>query len=59
MLLNINVIIWDEAPMAPKLGPEAVDMLLRDLTHTFEILGGKTVVLGSEFRQVPRAVPRG
>ena len=45
--------------MAPKLSLEAVDMLLRNLTQTSEILGGKTVVLGSKFRQVPPVVPRG
>src|SRR5690606_24518357 len=55
-LLNTDVIIWDEAPMAPKTALEAVNMLLKGLTQTSEIFAGKTIVLGGDFRQISPVV---
>ena len=53
MLLNTDVIIWDEAPMAPKYALEIVDRVLRDITKKDNIpFGGKVWILGSDFRQV-------
>uniref|UniRef100_A0A7E4URS8 ATP-dependent DNA helicase n=1 Tax=Panagrellus redivivus TaxID=6233 RepID=A0A7E4URS8_PANRE len=57
-LREVDIIIWDEAPMAPKLALEAVDSLLQDVMNTSEPFGGKTVILGGDFRQIPPVVPR-
>ena len=60
-----KIIIWDEAPMAHKHTFEALDRSLRDImkqvSHELEALpfGGKTVVLGGDFRQVLRVVSNG
>lgn len=57
-MIQADLIIWDEAPMANKLAFEALDRTLRDiigyhrpekLDHPF---GGKTVLLGGDFRQI-------
>ncbi|GJR08538.1 DNA helicase [Tanacetum coccineum] len=52
LLIQTNVIIWDEAPMNDKRCFEALDRTLRDLINTPEtVFGGKTVILGGDFRQ--------
>ncbi|GJR23423.1 DNA helicase [Tanacetum coccineum] len=52
LLVETNLIIWDEAPMNDKRCFEALDRTLRDLMNAPETLfGGKTVVLGGDFRQ--------
>ncbi|RCN27744.1 hypothetical protein ANCCAN_26520 [Ancylostoma caninum] len=50
--LKLDVVTWDEAPMAPKQTLEAVDMLLRDITQVDLIFGNKIILLGGDFRQV-------
>ena len=53
LLLNTDVIIWDEAPMAPRYALEIVDRVLRDITKKDNIpFGGKVLILGGDFRQV-------
>ncbi|KIH49821.1 hypothetical protein ANCDUO_20103 [Ancylostoma duodenale] len=54
-----DVIIWDEISMVPKYSLEAVDLLLQDLMCTRINFGGKTVVLGGDFRQVLPIIKRG
>jgi hypothetical protein len=54
-----SLIIWDEAPMQHKHAFEAVDRTLRDLTGMDVVFGGKTVMLGGDFRQILPVVPRG
>jgi hypothetical protein len=60
-----DMIIWDEAPMMHRRAFEAVDRTLRDLMQlddahaTEKIFGGKTVVLGGDFRQILPIVPKG
>ncbi|XP_031091157.1 uncharacterized protein LOC115996159 [Ipomoea triloba] len=65
LLIKTSLIIWDEAPMMHKHCFEALDRTMRDLlrfvdqnssTKTF---GGKTVVLGGDFRQILPVVPKG
>ncbi|KAL6534920.1 hypothetical protein OROGR_013595 [Orobanche gracilis] len=48
-----KLIIWYEAPMMHKHCFEALDRTLRDIMGTEDLLfGGKTVVLGGDFRQI-------
>lgn len=65
ILSKVDLIIWDEAPMAHRHTFEAVDRTMRDilsvgdetaLTKTF---GGKTVLLGGDFRQILPVIPQG
>ncbi|GJZ07059.1 DNA helicase [Tanacetum coccineum] len=52
LLITTDLIIWDEAPMNDKRCFEALDRTPRDLMSAPEILfGGKTVILGGDFRQ--------
>jgi len=54
LLRDAALIVWDEAPTAPKAALQAVDDLLRDLMGCNHLpFGGKTVVLGGDFRQIP------
>jgi hypothetical protein len=56
LVRKTDLIIWDEAPMMHCRALEVVDRTLRDLmqlddTQAIEkIFGGKTVVLGGDFR---------
>lgn len=59
ILRNCTVIIWDEAPMAPKYALDAVNILLQDVMNNKEVFGGKLLVLGGDFRQVFPVVRRG
>ncbi|CAG9825819.1 unnamed protein product [Phaedon cochleariae] len=53
------VILWDEAPMTPRLAVEAVDRYLQDLMNAPGIpMGGKIVVFGGDFRQLLPVIPR-
>ena len=57
VLRQARLIVWDEAPMAPREALECVDVLLRDLTRVDEPFGGKVVVLGGDYRQVLPVMP--
>ncbi len=56
LVRKTDLIIWDEAPMMHRRAFEVVDRTLRDLMQlddtqaTEKIFGGKTVVLGGDFR---------
>ncbi|KAL0693661.1 hypothetical protein Bca4012_060841 [Brassica carinata] len=65
LIEKTDLIIWDEAPMTHKHAFEALDKSLKDIMskknppakdHTF---GGKTVLLGGDFRQILPVIPRG
>ncbi|XP_019189692.1 PREDICTED: uncharacterized protein LOC109184103 [Ipomoea nil] len=65
LIIKSKLIIWDEAPMMHKHCFEALDRTMRDLmrfknsrssTMTF---GGKTVVLGGDFRQILPVILKG
>jgi hypothetical protein len=64
-LWQLLLLIWDEALMMHRQAFEAVDRTLRDLMQlddtqaTEKIFGGKTVVLGGDFRQILPVVPKG
>ncbi|GKB67063.1 DNA helicase [Tanacetum coccineum] len=52
LLANTDLIIWDEAPMNDRRCFEALDRSLRDiLTEPHSLFGGKSVLLGGDFRQ--------
>ena len=57
VLRQARLIVWDEAPMAPREALECVDMLLRDLLGNDLPFGGKVLVLGGDFRQVLLVMP--
>lgn len=58
VLREARLLLWDEAPMAPKEALAAVDRLLRDLMDTPDVpFGGKVLVLGGDFRQVLPVMP--
>ncbi|GKC94109.1 DNA helicase [Tanacetum coccineum] len=52
LLIETDLIIWDEAPMNDRRCFEALDKTHRYLMNAPEILfGGKSIVLGGDFRQ--------
>ncbi|XP_071688050.1 uncharacterized protein [Rutidosis leptorrhynchoides] len=52
LLQNKDLIVWDEVPMNDKRCFEALDRSLRDiLGSTEEYFGGKSVILGGDFKQ--------
>jgi ATP-dependent DNA helicase PIF1 len=60
-----SLIIWDEAPMISRLAFESFERCLRDVMNKVVEgssklpFGGKTIVLGGDFRQILHVVPRG
>ncbi|XP_019197682.1 PREDICTED: uncharacterized protein LOC109191476 [Ipomoea nil] len=65
LLVQTKLIIWDEAPMMHKFCFEALDRTMRDLMRFVNprssdmTFGGKTVVLGGDFRQILPVIPKG
>ncbi|XP_031095005.1 ATP-dependent DNA helicase PIF1-like [Ipomoea triloba] len=65
LIIRARLIIWDEAPMMHKYCFEALDRTMRDLLRfvnprsAYQTFGGKTVVLGGDFRQILPVVPKG
>ena len=58
-LLAVDVIIWDEAPMASSDALAAIDSELRDIMRMPDMpFGGKVMVLGGDYRQVLPVIPR-
>jgi len=58
-LKSIDLLIWDEAPMAPGTALEIVDLIVQDLIGVKVPFGGKVVVLGVDFRQVLPVIRKG
>nr|GEW55110.1 uncharacterized protein [Tanacetum cinerariifolium] len=62
---QVELIIWDEAPMTQKYAFEALDKTLRDILgyavpdKRNKIFGGMTVLLGGDFRQILLVIPKG
>ncbi|GJT55210.1 ATP-dependent DNA helicase PIF1-like protein [Tanacetum coccineum] len=65
LLQQVELIIWDEAPMTQKYAFEALDRTLRDIlgyknpAKRSTIFGGVTVLLGGDFRQILPVIPKG
>ncbi|XP_075645520.1 uncharacterized protein LOC142616583 [Castanea sativa] len=64
-MTKASLIVWDEAPMAHRNCFEAVDRSLRDIlrfsnSNSAETpFGGKTIVLGGDFRQILPVISKG
>ncbi|KAL4307035.1 hypothetical protein AHAS_Ahas16G0238000 [Arachis hypogaea] len=64
LLIEIDLIIWDEALMHSEYCYEALDRCLRDIMRYALIangehpFGGKAVVLGGDFRQILPVITR-
>ncbi|XP_031108511.1 uncharacterized protein LOC116012985 [Ipomoea triloba] len=64
LIIRSKLIIWDEAPMTHKHCFEALDKTMRDLLRfaipgsAQKTFGGKTVVLGGDFRQILPVIPK-
>ena len=60
-----SLIIWDEAPMDHRYAFEAVDRSLKDILSINDLsltntpFGGKTILLGGDFRQILHVVSNG
>ncbi|KAL3625913.1 hypothetical protein CASFOL_030442 [Castilleja foliolosa] len=65
LIVRCKLIIWDEAPMMHKHCFEAVNNSLQDIMEDIHPankgrpFGGKTVVLGGDFRQILPVIPKG
>src|SRR6266581_4016166 len=59
LLKESSLIIWDEATMAPHYALSAVDKLLKGLTKSSTLFGGKVILLGGDFRQCLPVVRHG
>ncbi|GKD72034.1 DNA helicase [Tanacetum coccineum] len=52
LLVDTNLIIWDEAPMNDRCCFKALDRSLRDILNApSSLFGGKSILLGGDFRQ--------
>jgi len=58
-LRRIDLIIWDEISMTPRWALNALNDLLRDLMGVDAPFGGKTLLVGGDFRQVLPVVKKG
>ncbi|GJS31271.1 DNA helicase PIF1, ATP-dependent [Tanacetum coccineum] len=62
---EVELIIWDEAPMTQKYAFKALDNTLRDIlgyptpANRNKIFSGLTVLLGGDFRQILPVIPKG
>ena len=52
LIKKTDLIVWDEAPMQDRFGPEAVDHTLQDIRNNSRPFGGITTVFGGDFRQI-------
>ncbi|KAF8094778.1 hypothetical protein N665_0353s0009, partial [Sinapis alba] len=65
LICKADLIIWDEVPMAHRHAFETLDRSLRDLLSptnpeaATQPFGGKTVLLGGDFRQILPVIPHG
>ncbi|KAK8938689.1 hypothetical protein KSP39_PZI011162 [Platanthera zijinensis] len=59
LIQHCSAILWDEAPMSHRHVFEAVDRSLQDMLNTSEPFGGKVVIMGGDFRQVPPVLVNG
>ncbi|KAJ0760860.1 putative DNA helicase [Helianthus annuus] len=59
LLKETSLIIWDEAPMSDRRCFESLDRTLRDvLGETTKLFGGKSILLGGDFRQTLPVKPK-
>ena len=58
-LRNADIFIWVEAAFAPLYALKAVDYLPKDIMQNNLLFGGKTFVMGGDFKQTPTVVHKG
>ena len=59
LIRRTNLPVWDEACMSNKHVAECVDRSLRDICSSGIPFGGKVVVFGGDFRQIPPVIKHG
>jgi len=61
LLIKTDLIIWNEASMSHRHTFETLDRTLRDLDSlaSEKPFGGKTILLGGDFRQILPVIPHG
>ena len=59
LIRNTALIIWDEAPMIHRNAFEAVSRTFQDIMGCTDPWGGKVVLLGGDFRQIPPVIIHG
>ena len=59
ILRRATIIIWDESTMASKDALKCVNKLLQDIMQNDKPFGGKTILLGGDFRQTLPVVAHG
>jgi hypothetical protein len=59
LLEKTSLIVWDEAPMNNRFCFKALDKSLRDVLRLNNPFGGKSVLLGGDFRQILPVIPGG
>ena len=57
-LRQTDVLIWDDAPMAPRYALEIMDRTLKDIMCNDLLFDGNIVILGRDFRQLLPILPR-
>nr|GEW71559.1 ATP-dependent DNA helicase PIF1-like [Tanacetum cinerariifolium] len=64
LMQEVQLIIWDEAPMTQRYAFKALDITLRDILEfkntekRNQIFEGMTVLLGGDFRQILPVIPK-
>ncbi|XP_077232176.1 uncharacterized protein LOC143867189 [Tasmannia lanceolata] len=64
LIRKASLIIWDDAPMIHRYAIESVDRTFKDLLKNTstdagsKVFGGKTIVLGGDFRQILPVIPK-
>ena len=56
LIMAAELMVWDAAPMMHKHVYEYLDKVLRNITRGDALFGGKVVILGGDFRQIPKGV---
>ena len=59
LLKQTSLIIWDECTMSHKRAFKALDRTLQDIRNNASVMGGITVVMSGDFRQILPVIPRG
>uniref|UniRef100_UPI00358FB29D uncharacterized protein n=1 Tax=Myxine glutinosa TaxID=7769 RepID=UPI00358FB29D len=59
VLKQAKLIVWDECTMSHRLAFKALDRTLQDLRGNAKIMGGVTLLLSGDFRQILPVIPKG